>query len=55
MVKLTKRTVDALLSEDKDYFIWDSQIVGFGVRIRSSIARAAALVVYRLGGMEELL
>ena len=39
MAKLTKRTVDALKPEDKDFFIWDSQIAGFGIRIMPSGAK----------------
>ena len=30
MPKLTKRAVDALQPAEADYFVWDSEIVGFG-------------------------
>mgnify|MGYP000161713512 CR=1 FL=1 len=32
-VKLTKRSVEALTPEAQEYFVWDNQIAGFGVRI----------------------
>lgn len=49
MPKLTKRTVDALQPEAKDYFVWDSQIAGFGVRIMPSGAKTYQ-AQYRKGG-----
>ena len=39
MPKLNKRTIDALKPEAKDYFVWDSQIAGFGVRVMPSGAK----------------
>lgn len=33
MAKLTKRTVDGLEARDKDYFEWDDELAGFGVRV----------------------
>ncbi|NTZ90431.1 tyrosine-type recombinase/integrase [Agrobacterium tumefaciens] len=33
MSKLTKRTIDALQPRDKDYFEWDDELAGFGVRV----------------------
>ncbi len=36
MPKLTKRAVEALPVEAKYYFVWDSQIAGFGVRVMPS-------------------
>ncbi len=39
MTKLTKRTVEALKIEAKDYFVWDTQITGFGVRVMPSGAK----------------
>lgn len=33
MTKLTKRTIDALEARDKDYFEWDDDLAGFGVRV----------------------
>ena len=49
MPKLTKRVVDALQSEAKDYFIWDSQIAGFGLRVMPSGAKTYQ-TQYRKGG-----
>ncbi len=36
MVKLTKRTVDAAKVGDKDYFIWEDELPGFGLRVFAS-------------------
>lgn len=33
MVKLTKRVIDGLLPREKDYFEWDDELPGFGVRV----------------------
>lgn len=49
MAKLTKRSVEALEPEAKDYFVWDSQIAGFGVRIMPSAAKTYQ-AQYRKGG-----
>ena len=49
MPKLTKRTVEALKPEAKDYFVWDSQIAGFGVRVMASGAKTYQ-AQYRKGG-----
>jgi len=49
MPKLTKRTVDALKPEAKDYIVFDSDISGFGVRVLPS-GRKTYLVQYRSGG-----
>ncbi|AGI73766.1 putative phage integrase [Octadecabacter arcticus 238] len=49
MPKLTKRTVDALDPEAKDYFVWDTLIAGFGVRIMPSGAKTYQ-AQYRKGG-----
>ena len=49
MPKLTKRVVDALQSETKDYFVWDSQIAGFGLRVMPSGAKTYQ-AQYRKGG-----
>lgn len=49
MPKLTKRVIDALHSEDKDYFVWDTQIAGFGIRILPSGAKTYQ-AQYRKGG-----
>ncbi len=49
MVKLTKRTVEALQAQSNDYFVWDSQIAGFGVRVMPSGAKSYQ-AQYRKGG-----
>ncbi|WP_170601385.1 site-specific integrase [Ruegeria arenilitoris] len=49
MPKLTKRAVEALPLEAKDYFVWDSQIAGFGVRVMPSGAKTYQ-AQYRKGG-----
>lgn len=33
MVKLTKRAIDSLQPREKDYFEWDDDLAGFGVRV----------------------
>lgn len=48
-MKLTKTRVEALKSETKDYFVWDDEIPGFGVRVMPS-GRKSYLVQYRQGG-----
>ena len=49
MSKLTKRAVDSLKPEDRDYFVWDTQIVGFGIRVMPSGAKTYQ-AQYRKGG-----
>ncbi len=49
MPKLTKRAVEALPVESKDYFEWDCQIAGFGVRVMPSGAKTYQ-AQYRKGG-----
>ena len=36
MAKLTKRVVDAVEIRDKDHFIWDDELPGFGLRVFAS-------------------
>lgn len=44
MPKITKRAVDALIPHaGADYFVWDSELRGFGVRVRSSGAKTYLL------------
>ena len=50
MTKLTKRTVEALKIEAKDYFVWDTQIAGFGLRVMPSGAKTYQ-AQYRKGGL----
>ena len=32
MPKLTKRRVDGLPAREREYFVWDDQLKGFGVK-----------------------
>lgn len=34
--KITKRLVEALKPKTADYFVWDTHVIGFGLRVRSS-------------------
>ncbi len=49
MPKLTKRTIDSLKSRDQDYFAWDDELRGFGIRVLPRGAKTF-LVQYRAGG-----
>jgi len=49
MTKLTKRQVEGLTVKPADYFVWDNEIAGFGVRVMKS-GRKSYLVQYRAGG-----
>jgi integrase len=49
MPKLTKRSVEALQAKAKNYFVWDSEIKGFGVRVLPSGTRTYQ-IQYRKGG-----
>ncbi|MGX9353980.1 tyrosine-type recombinase/integrase [Roseobacteraceae bacterium S113] len=49
MFKLPKRSVEGLEVRGKDYFVWDSDLSGFGVRVFAS-GRKSYLVQYRAGG-----
>ena len=49
MPKLTKRTVEALPIEAKDYFAWDDEVAGFGIRVMPSGAKTYQ-AQYRKGG-----
>jgi integrase len=47
--KITKRSVDALMAEDgKEAVLWDSEVKGFGVRVRSGGTKTY-VVHYRAG------
>lgn len=48
MAKLTKRTVDAVKPGERDFVLWDSELKGFGLRVRPSGARTY-IVQYRAG------
>jgi integrase len=49
MPKITKRTVDSLTPRASDYFVWDDELAGFGVRVMRS-GKASYVVQYRAGG-----
>jgi len=48
LAKLTKRMIDALEARDKDYFAWDDELPGFGVRVWPS-GRKTYVAQYRAG------
>ena len=49
MPKLRKRTVEAAGPKGRDYFIWDDDLPGFGLRVFAS-GRRSYLVQYKAGG-----
>lgn len=49
MTKLNKRVVDAAQARDKDYFIWDDDLPGFGLRIFVS-GKRSYVIQYRAQG-----
>src|ERR1700688_1072723 len=49
MAKLSKRTVDAAETRASDYFIWDDELPGFGLRVFQS-GKRSYLVQYRAAG-----
>lgn len=48
MAKLTKRTIDGLQPRDKDYFEWDDELSGFGIRIWPT-GKKTYVAQYRVG------
>ena len=46
--RITKRVVDGLKGRDGEYFCWDPELVGFGVRVQPSGAKSY-IVKYRVG------
>ena len=46
MPKLTKKMIDKLETEDKDYSVFDSELPGFGVRVLPS-GRKSYILQYR--------
>ena len=49
MVKITKRSVDAAAPNNKEFFLWDEELKGFGLRIYPS-GRKMYLAQFRAGG-----
>jgi integrase len=49
MAKLTKRFVDALKAQTADYFEWDDELPGFGIRVWPT-GRCVYIAQYRAGG-----
>ena len=49
MTKLNKRVVDAAQARDKDYFIWDDDLPGFGLRVFVS-GKRSYVIQYRAQG-----
>jgi integrase len=52
--KITKRTVDQLSAGDQDAVVWDSEVIGFGIRCRQSGAKYY-IVKMRAGGRQRWL
>ena len=52
LIKLTKRTVDRLESDGRERFYWDTELPGFGGRIRAS-GRKYSIVQFRAKGREQ--
>ena len=46
--RITKRTVDALKANGREFTVWDDGVSGFGVRVRPTGAKSF-VVVYRAG------
>lgn len=49
MPRLSKRTLDGLTIKDKEYFVWDDDLPGFGVRVMPT-GRKSFLIQYRDSG-----
>jgi Arm DNA-binding domain len=46
--RITKRTVDAAQPKDREYFLWDGELLGFGLRVLPSGVKSY-VAKYRLG------
>jgi integrase len=49
MPRITKRAVDALQKGEKDAYLWDDELPGFGVKVTPT-GRKVFLIQYRIGG-----
>ena len=49
MPKLTKRHIDALPAREKEYFVWDDQLKGFGVRVYPNGGKRYVAQAFRRG------
>lgn len=49
MPKLTEKSVEALPPQDREYMVWDSEVIGLGVRVQPTGSRSFVLT-YRRGG-----
>lgn len=47
--RITKQVVDSSLADGRDFFIWDSDVKGFGLKISPS-AKKTYIVEYRTSG-----
>ena len=47
MARLTKKIVESIVITDKDQYVWETTMAGFGVRVRPS-GRRTYIVQYRL-------
>ena len=47
-VKISKRTVDAIVPDGSDFYVFDTELSGFGVRVRASESMSY-IVQYRAG------
>ena len=52
-VKITKRAVDAALPTEKQAFLWDTEVKGFGLKI-SKAGKRTYIFQYRTGGRESV-
>ena len=49
MPKLTEKSVEALEPQDREYVVWDSEVIGLGVRVQRTGSKSFILM-YRRGG-----
>ena len=49
MPRLTKRQIDALPARDKEYFVWDDQLKGFGARVYPTGGKRYVAQTFRRG------